>query len=246
MPIDAPALIREQSVRALAAMAADPDGAVSWCGDWKVRDVVAHIGGGHEMAARIVDGRPTADLAVRGEFQVPEGDDEEVAAWVRVASAHLLDALDGVEPAAECWTWWPDDPTVGFWARRMAHETLIHRWDAERGAGLVPEPMAPSDAADGIDEMLDRFVGLTRILFSAPGAGESAHLHCSDTDGEWLITFLPEGRHELTREHAKGDVAFRGPAEDLLLFLWGRDQDGVETLGDDAVAARWRELVPPM
>ena len=27
----------------------------------------------------------------------------------------------------------------------------------------------------------------------------------------------------VTREHAKGDVAFRGPAEALLLFLWGRD-----------------------
>ncbi len=32
----------------------------------------------------------------------------------------------------------------------------------------------------------------------------------------------------VTREHAKGDVAVRGRAEDLLLLLWGRREVGVE------------------
>src|SRR5262245_15439380 len=187
------------------------------------------------MAARIVEGRPSAGLEVRGEFHAPEDDDEQIAAWLTVASSHLLDALEGVDPETEAWTWWPPDMTVGFWARRMAHEAMVHRWDAEKGAGLSPEPVPPADASDGIDEMLDRFVGLTRILFSAPGDGETVHLHCTDTDGEWLVTFLPEGRHEVTREHAKGDVAFRGPAEALLLFLWGRDGGAIETLGDEDV-----------
>ena len=50
----------------------------------------------------------------------------------------------------------------------------------------------------------------------------------------------------MTREHAKGDVAFRGPAESLLPFLWGRDGGPVDIVGDETVAARWRELVPPM
>jgi hypothetical protein len=106
--------------------------------------------------------------------------------------------------------------------------------------------MDPALAADSVDEMLDVFVGLTRVLFEAPGAGESAHLHCTDTEGEWLITFPAPGERALSREHAKGDVAFRGSAESLILFLWGRDDAGVETVGDQAVAARWRELVPPM
>jgi len=106
--------------------------------------------------------------------------------------------------------------------------------------------MDPAEASDGIDEMLDVFVGLTRVLFSAPGAGESAHLHCTDTEGEWLITFPAEGERVVTREHAKGDVAYRGPAESLLLFLWGRDGGDVDVVGDPAVADRWRELVPPM
>jgi hypothetical protein len=94
--------------------------------------------------------------------------------------------------------------------------------------------------------MLDVFVGLTRVLFEAPGAGESAHLHCTDTDGEWLIRFPAPSERVLTREHAKGDVAFRGSAEALLLFLWNRDGGPVDTVGDDELAARWTELVPPM
>jgi hypothetical protein len=45
------------------------------------------------------------------------------------------------------------DQTVGFWARRMALETVVHRVDAEQARGAV----APVDAAlatDGIDEIL--------------------------------------------------------------------------------------------
>ncbi len=46
----------------------------------------------------------------------------------------------------------------------------------------------------------------------------------------------------VTREHAKGDVAARGPASDLLLLLYGRlDLDAVEVLGDAAVLETWRE-----
>ena len=63
-----------------------------------------------------------------------------------------------------------------------------------------------------VDEMLDVFVGLTRVLFEAPGVGESAHLHCTDTEGEWLITFPAPSERVVTREHAKGDVAVRGTA----------------------------------
>jgi hypothetical protein len=44
------------------------------------------------------------------------------------------------------------DQTVGFWARRMALKTVVHRVDAEQARGAV----APVDAAlgtDGIDEI---------------------------------------------------------------------------------------------
>jgi uncharacterized protein (TIGR03083 family) len=238
-------IVRAQSARAVAALVADADGTVSWCGDWRVSDVVAHVGVGHAMTAAIIEGRPDTDMTVRSSITPPE-DVDELAGWVADASARLAGLLDAVDPATPCWSWYPEDQTVGFWGRRMAHETLVHRWDAERGAGIEPQPMDPVEASDGVDEMLDVFVGLTRVLFTAPGAGESAHLHATDTDGEWLIRFPAPGERVLTREHAKGDVAFRGTAEALLLFLWGRDGGAVEVVGDQSVADRWRELLPPM
>ena len=48
----------------------------------------------------------------------------------------------------------------------------------------------------------------------------------------------------VTREHAKGDVAARGPASDLLLLVWGRDRpDAVDVFGDAALLDRWQEQV---
>ncbi len=244
MAVDFPAVIRDESQRVLDALAADPDGTVSWCGDWRVSDVAAHIAGGHLMAAKIIEGRPTTDLSVRNTIQPPD-EIGELADWTTACTAALLEQIDATTPDTPCWTW-SEDRTVGFWTRRRAHEGLIHRWDAERGAGIEVDPMDPTVAADGIDEMLDVFVAIARVLSEAPGAGESAHLHCTDTEGEWLITFPAPTERVLLREHAKGDVAFRGTAEALLLFCWNRDGGPVEVLGDQSVADRWQELVPPL
>ena len=124
---------------------------------------------------------------------------------------------------------------------------MVHRWDIERAAGITIVPQDPALASDGVDEYLDVFVAMIRGLSSAPGAGETVHVHCTDTQGEWFLEFPAAGERTLTREHQKGDVAFRGPAEGLLLFLWGHqsaEEGGVETVGDATLAARWRELVP--
>ena len=56
-------------------------------------------------------------------------------------------------PGDHAATWWPPDQTVGFWLRRMAHETSIHRRDVESAVG-AETPVAPDLAVDGIDEVL--------------------------------------------------------------------------------------------
>ena len=50
------------------------------------------------------------------------------------------------------------------------------------------------------------------------------------------------GGAAFTREHVKGDAAVRGPAHDLLLWLWRRQSGEVEVLGDTGVAERFRVM----
>ena len=56
--------------------------------------------------------------------------------------------------------------TVGFWSRRLASETLVHRWDAELDAGIDGAPMDAAVAADAVDEHLGCFVGVVRAATS--------------------------------------------------------------------------------
>lgn len=249
MGIDHLAVIEAESARALAALRTDRAARIPWSADWTVQDGAQHLGSTQRFGAGVVAGRPAVQWEARSAFEAPPADAPELEAWLAAGSAELLAILRAADPAEPCWSWWPDAHDVSFWVRRMAHETLVHRWDLELGAGGAIEPMDPALAADGVDEFLDVFVGMSRFLHAAPGAGETFHLHCTDTDGEWLLVCDGEGTRELRREHAKGDVAFRGRAEDLLLFAWGRrtaDEVGVEALGDPAVVARWAELVPSM
>jgi predicted lipid carrier protein YhbT len=73
------------------------------------------------------------------------------------------------------------------------------------------------------------------------GEGETIHWHCTDTDGEWLVRLAPEGL-EVSREHARGDVALRGPASELLLVTIGRaPASSIEVLGDASLVERWQQ-----
>jgi predicted lipid carrier protein YhbT len=67
------------------------------------------------------------------------------------------------------------------------------------------------------------------------------HVHVTDTAGEWLVE-PAAGALTVTREHAKGDAALRGPAQDLLLRLYNRGDAG-EVIGEVGVLDRWRAAV---
>ncbi|MEV4286740.1 maleylpyruvate isomerase N-terminal domain-containing protein [Nonomuraea bangladeshensis] len=58
------------------------------------------------------------------------------------------------EPGEATLTWYDPDQTVGFWIRRMALETVVHRIDAELAAGTPVTPVPDDLAADGVDEIL--------------------------------------------------------------------------------------------
>jgi predicted lipid carrier protein YhbT len=61
--------------------------------------------------------------------------------------------------------------------------------------------------------------------------------------GEWLVTLGPTGV-TVEHAHAKGDVAVRGTASDLLLLLWNRaGADRFQVFGDTSLLDRWRASV---
>ena len=139
------------------------------------------------------------------------------------------------------WTFHRPDQTVGFWRRRMAQETAVHRVDAESAHG-DPRPVPAALAADGVTELLEVFLAPHSDGAPVGGRGESLHLHATDTEGEWQLRLLPAGV-EVGRGHAQGDAAAAGGASDLLLFLWGRaTTDPLEVSGDPALLSRVREL----
>jgi hypothetical protein len=115
----------------------------------------------------------------------------------------------------------------------------VHRWDAENAAGDAP-PIDAELAVDGIDEFFEHFCDTGAA--DAEAVGGTVHLHCTDADGEWLVTEpVVGGKLAVTREHAKGDAAVRGSASDLLLLLWRRvelDDGAFELFGDADVARR--------
>jgi hypothetical protein len=96
-------------------------------------------------------------------------------------------------------------------------------------------------AVDGIDEVFSVFVpafGAGR----SPGDGRTVHLHVTDTEGEWLVHFDLAGV-VADAGHGKGDAAVRGPADLLLLWLWGRRPlDALEVFGDRRAAEALREV----
>lgn len=227
-------------------MGADLDTTVPTCPDWTLRELALHVGRAQRWAGEIVRTRATEAVAPeKVPARAPEGDDPAALdAWLADGAAGTAAALREAGPQTEVWSW-VREQRAGFWARRMAIETVVHLADAALAA-KVPYTVAPELAADTIDERL-------QILAFAQaqgdprgaelrGAGRSLHLHATDVpDAEWLIE-LGEDGFTWRRAHGKATAALRGPLTDLMLVFNRRlapDSDRVEVLGDAGLLDFW-------
>ena len=232
------AIRREGHALGSAARAAGVDAPVPSCPKWTVTDLLGHMGRIHRWVTRIVVDQSQDRGDHWSEHEPPPPG--ELLDWFAQGVDPLADALRDAGPDAAVWTW-TSDRTSGFWARRQAVETAVHRYDAQLAAN-APAPVEPDLAVDGIDELF-WMVPYWQWADRVRGNGETLHFHCTDTDGEWLVRVNPDGI-VVTLEHAKGDVAARGTASNLLLYLYGRASiDELEVFGDASVLTRWRELV---
>jgi uncharacterized protein (TIGR03083 family) len=234
-----------------AAERAGLDATVQPCPPWRVKDLLRHTGYIHRWAARhitecpdqVLDGPPEAEILRGGAA------DPELLAWFRAGHAALVRTLSAADPSLECATFMAAPSPLAFWARRQAHETAIHRADAESATGVVPE-YAPEFAADGIDELIMGFGQRRKYRPSAEREG-ALQVLTTDTGDAWRIG-AEAGRLQARRGAAdagsadEADGTVRGPASGVYLFLWHRcdaAQAGVTVAGDASLLASWQSSV---
>ena len=223
------------------------DTPVPSCPEWTLRDLVVHTGIVHRHKTKVVsdglvDGPPPQPLA-------PDGD---LIAWFEEGVAGLVAVLRMADLDQPSWTWCAHDHSARWWVRRMAHETAIHRADAELAAGFVPE-LDQALGVDGVDEVINesmvggpdwgtvtptdrvfelRAGGRSWRLRTGVFAGTSPHSGTAYTDLATLVF-----------DHAEPEMVVDTDGSTLDLWLWGRGSLPADAVtGDEDLADRVREL----
>ncbi|MDR3660831.1 MAG: maleylpyruvate isomerase family mycothiol-dependent enzyme [Mycobacterium sp.] len=223
---------------------ADPDTEVPTCPGWTLKQLFRHVGRGNRWCAQIVAERRHEPLDPREvrDGRPPEDLDGAID-WLNAGAQALVDAVGQVGADAKVWTFLGSKP-AGWWIRRRVHEQTVHRADAALALGL-PFELDPDLAADGVSETLDRVTAMASRADPPLARGRSLHLHAAEAalgpTGEWLVVNDEDGLN-WSHQHAKGDVAVRGPATGLLLAVTRRQSvadAGLELIGDAAVWQHW-------
>ncbi|WP_433470467.1 maleylpyruvate isomerase family mycothiol-dependent enzyme [Saccharomonospora azurea] len=218
-----------------------PETAVPTCPGWTLSEVVRHVGSVHRAASHWV---------LRGEapqnWQRDPVVGQTVQSYLREGAEGLCDVLVTRTPSARAVTWWDGDPTAGFWYRRMAHETTVHRVDAEQALGVESAEIAHDVALDGIDEALLLWFGHRLPRLGVTGT-RTATVAVRAAGCRWLARMTPEStvvRRSAPYDAHEVDAVVSGEPDQVYLWLWGRRGPGAVTVeGDhDAVGQLWALL----
>lgn len=246
------ALGRDGVLLADAAAAAGLAAPVSACPGWQVRDLVRHVTYVHSWAARHVREQlaELIDEATEEEILGGGPPDSELIASYKQGHAALVRTLREAGPDTRCATFMPAPSPLAFWARRQAHETAIHRLDAQAaapgGPGGPATAFEPAFADDGIDELIMGFAARRRYRLRGD-AERSLTIRATDTGGRWHVR-LADGHTEVHRgDHpAETGCVLDGPAAGLYAFLWNRADSAtaeVAVSGDPGVLDLWGSSV---
>ncbi|MFH0517547.1 maleylpyruvate isomerase family mycothiol-dependent enzyme [Streptomyces sp. M41] len=230
-------LDREGLLLAGAAEEAGADAKVPTCPEWQVRDLLRHTGMVHRWAATFVAEGHTSYHPDGG---LPDLDGAELLAWFREGHRHLVGTLADAPADVRCWHFLPAPSPLAFWARRQAHETAVHRFDAEAARGGEPSGIDAAFAADGIDELLCAFHARPK---SRVRSADPRVLRVRATDIEdavWTVRLSQEPPVAERTDAGQADCEIAGPAAQLYLSLWNR-LPFPQVTGDDSLAALWRD-----
>ena len=235
------AIQHEGLLLAAAATRTELDAPIPTCPDWQMRDLVRHVGGVHRWATGYVRDRPTewedGDLDdIVGTWPT----DLDLIDWFREGYTTLVHTLVSAPLDLDCFTFLAAPSPLAMWARRQAHETAMHRVDAESPGSTITE-FQPAFAADGVDELLSCFI-------TRPGRGpkvsrpHSMHVHATDTGDDWHLEISSEAV-DTSRRGGPADCTIAAAGE-LYMLLWNRRSDvDISVDGDRDLLAQWREGV---
>lgn len=212
-----------------------PHAAVPSCPGWDVTRLLEHTTKVHHWAKSILHGgQPDAfDFSAPAEDELFEVYDSGLR--------DVLSRLRSMPDSAAVWTITPARSARLFWARRLAHETAIHRVDAELAAGFGVGSFEPAFAVDGIEEL---FTGSGAARFDRSGlpGNRTISLTPLDSNASWTLSVGPDLLSCQPAAVDDADLSLFGLASDLYRWVWNRaGDDDVSLRGDLALADRWRQ-----
>jgi uncharacterized protein (TIGR03083 family) len=233
-------LDHEYALLTAALTAADPAAVVPSCPDWSVADLENHV-----TAVYL----HKAECMRLGAFPDPWPPADGVGTLAD-AYAALQGEFASRGPEDRASTWFDPDQTVGFWIRRMAHETAIHRIDAELAAGHAITPIDADLAVDGIDELLKVFVAFASESWPEdfaevlPGA-DGRDVLVAAGGRAWTVTAKLE-RIAIADADANtaAGATVTGEPGTVYRWLWRRGGD-VTIVGDNGLATQLRSIMEP-
>ena len=201
------------------------------CAPMTVEDLFGHLGRIYTgVRSWVLDGRRPDDWPVPATAASVD--------WMTAAAHELISVLLPRQARSKCATWCATDRTAGFWFRRMAHETAVHRVDVAQALGAIWN-VDDELGTDGIDEAIELWLG-TRTGTAVNGSGKTVRL-TTDTH-HWFLRPLSETVDFPTGGPA--DATVSGDTAAVWAWVWGRTDAAhpVEISGDAAAAQELRAL----
>lgn len=225
---------------ATSATGSDPEMEVAHLPGMRLGELVRHVGSVYRMVVSWLrdGGRPTR-------WQRAPAEDQSLIDYLRAGLLEVVHELARHDPLEGAPTWWPEHQNHGFWYRRLAHETTIHRYDIQMtGAAVAIGGIAPELALDGVDEVLTLWfthrLGVLGISDVRPG-----RVAVRAGARRWIAQITPTGTSAWrAEEEEKADATVSSDPAGMYLWLWGRRPGAhVHESGAHEVVTQFRDLL---
>jgi uncharacterized protein (TIGR03083 family) len=227
--------------RLRSAASLDLTNQVPTCPDWSVEDLVQHT------AVVYLHKAECMRLNAFPDTWPPDVSGEEPLALFDRAYDDLVAEFEARDPSEKTVTWYEPDQTVGFWVRRMAQESVIHRVDAELAVSEPLRPIPSDLAVDGVDELLMCFLEYATKNwpdeFPQLANCDGSAVRVLAGERSWSVRLEPGGV-VVSESDDTAAATVSGDPDAVLLWLWRRAGDQtVHVEGDHDLIGTLRDLL---